>query len=161
MLVWLLPPSPLAINAGLQVSLQIADAHTHTTTAIWRILTSLPIQSRGSWARRPSPRLSNHSTPQSHSADVIGLGGRVGARRRCPDNWLINVQPVSHGAQGSNRATLLSHLSIKRLCVNVCVCGQSFSGLYCTVARFLIVLNSVRILWYVSLLPDLPEKSTH
>lgn len=68
-LLWLLPPSPLAINAGVQLSLRIGsvlgDTHNcaHTHTAIWRILTSLPIQSSRSWARRPSPRLSNQSTP--------------------------------------------------------------------------------------------------
>lgn len=62
-LLWLLPPSPLAINIGMQLSLWIASSLGDTHTAIWRILTSLPSQSSGSRARWPGPGLSNQSTP--------------------------------------------------------------------------------------------------
>lgn len=54
--LWLLPSSPRAIR--VQRSLWIGFG-----MAIWRTLTSLPIQTSGSWARRPSPGLSNHSPP--------------------------------------------------------------------------------------------------
>lgn len=103
----------------MQLDLQIAPralggTHTrmpNTHATIWRILTSLPIQSSGSQARRPSPGLSNQSAFVTRFPKVIGLGCQVGVATFISraDNWLINVQPMAresreHRASVRNRS---------------------------------------------------------
>lgn len=89
--------------------------NTHAT--IWRILTSLPIQSSGSQARRPSPGLSNQSAFVTRFPKVIGLGCQVGVATFISraDNWLINVQPMARESR-EHRASVRNHSEASLTC---------------------------------------------
>lgn len=108
MLLWLLPPFPPAINAGVQLSLWIASSlgdslkrmHTHGHMENINIITKSK-QWVTSAATRPRVIQSEH--PLTHSPKVIGLGGRVGATTLLgtADNWLINVQPTASESEST------------------------------------------------------------
>ncbi len=140
-LLWLLPPSPLAINAGVQLSLRIGSllgdthkcTHTHGHMENINIITNSKQQVMGAATQ---PRVIQSEHPLTHSPKVIGLGGRVGAASllATADNWLINVQPMASESESArlqpgDLMKLLSHLDnghdpLKRtqdVCVCVCV----------------------------------------
>lgn len=108
MLLWLLPPSPLAISAGVQLSLRIGSVfgdthrcmHTHSHMENINIITNSKQQVMGT-ATQPQVIQSEH--PLTHSPKVIGLGDRVGAATLLAraDNWLINVQPMSSDSEST------------------------------------------------------------
>lgn len=98
----------------------LGGTHTrmpNTHAAIWRILTSLPIQSSGSQARRPSPGLSNQSAFVTRFPKVIGLGCQVGVATFISraDNWLINVQPMARESR-EHRASVRNHSEASLTC---------------------------------------------
>ncbi len=119
----LLPLSPLAISAGVQLSLRTdsmlgdthKSTHTHGHMENINIITNSKQQVMG--AATP-PGVIQSEYPVTSFPKVIGLGGQVGAVKLLAgtDNWLINVQPMaresdSTGLQPSGHTRLMKLLS--------------------------------------------------
>lgn len=119
-----------------------SNAHAHM--AIWRILTSLPSQRSRSGPRRPSPGLSNQSTPNTLPPQGDWIRGLCGTAMLLgpADNWVINVKPLASESESTELQArdpaglvkLLSHLDNGELTRRGPVqAAEVFTGPFCCV----------------------------